>query len=411
MSKKNVIVGQSGGPTSVINSSLYGVVTGFLGSEKIDKIYGMVNGIEGFLAGKTTALSDLSKEELEILQTTPASYLKSCRFKLPEVLNDPVYPTLLKKFEEMNIGYFFYIGGNDSMDTVSKLSRYGEKVGTDILFMGVPKTIDNDLIVTDHTPGYGSAAKYVATTVRECALDAGVYAAPCVTVVEIMGRHAGWLTAASVLARKFEGDAPHLIYLPEIAFDLDQCLADVKKCLEKTNNVVVCISEGIADKDGKFICEYAGGGDGAVDSFGHKKLTGSGKYLSEVIGEKLGVKVRSLEFSIIQRCGASLASATDIEEAAMAGSVAAKAALDGKSGMMVAFIREPGDEYKITYQLTDVNEVCNKEKPFPAEWITDNGTNIGDGYVKYALPLIQGASPVKLVNGLPAFLDLATALK
>ena len=411
MSKKNVIVGQSGGPTSVINSSLYGVVTGFLGSEKIDKIYGMVNGIEGFLAGKTTVLSDLTEEELEILQTTPASYLKSCRFKLPEDLNDPVYPTLLKKFEEMNIGYFFYIGGNDSMDTVSKLSRYGEKVGTDILFMGVPKTIDNDLIVTDHTPGYGSAAKYVATTVRECALDAGVYAAPSVTVVEIMGRHAGWLTASSVLARKFEGDAPHLIYLPEVAFDLEQCLADVKKCLEKTNSVVVCISEGIADKDGKFICEYAGGGDGAVDSFGHKKLTGSGKYLSEVIGEKLGVKVRSLEFSIIQRCGASLASATDIKEAAMAGSVAAKAALEGKSGMMVAFIREPGDEYKITYQLTDVNEVCNKEKPFPAEWITDNGTNIGEGYVKYALPLIQGASPVKLVNGLPAFLDLATALK
>ncbi len=406
MSKKNVIVGQSGGPTSVINSSLYGVVTGFLGSEKIDKIYGMVNGIEGFLAGKTTVLSDLTREELEILQTTPASYLKSCRFKLPEDLNDEVYPTLLKKFEEMNIGYFFYIGGNDSMDTVSKLSRYGAKVGSDIIFMGVPKTIDNDLIVTDHTPGYGSAAKYVATTVRECALDAGVYAAPCVTVVEIMGRHAGWLTAASVLARKFEGDAPNLIYLPEIAFDLDQCLADVKKCLEKTNNVVVCISEGIADKDGKFLCEYAGAA-GAVDSFGHKKLTGSGKYLSEVINEKLGVKVRSLEFSIIQRCGASLASATDIEEAAMAGSVAAKAALEGKTGMMVAFIREPGDEYKITYQLTDVNEVCNKEKPFPAEWITDNGTNIGEGYIKYALPLIQGASPVKLVNGLPAFLDLA----
>ena len=410
MSKKNVIVGQSGGPTSVINSSLYGVVTGFLGSDKIDKIYGMVNGIEGFLAGKTTVLSDLTKEELEILQTTPASYLKSCRFKLPEDLNDPVYPTLLKKFEEMNIGYFFYIGGNDSMDTVSKLSRYGAKVGTDIIFMGVPKTIDNDLIVTDHTPGYGRAAKYVATTVRECALDAGVYAAPCVTVIEIMGRHAGWLTAASVLARKFEGDAPNLIYLPEVAFDLDQCLADVKKCLEKTNNVVVCISEGIADKDGKFICEYAGGADGAVDSFGHKKLTGSGKYLSEVINEKLGVKVRSLEFSIIQRCAASLASATDIEEAAKAGSVAAEAALEGKSGMMVAFIREPGDEYKITYQLTDVNEVCNKEKPFPAEWITDNGTNIGEGYIKYALPLIQGASPVKLVNGLPAFLDLATKL-
>ena len=409
MSKKNVIVGQSGGPTSVINSSLYGVVTGFLGSEKIDKIYGMVNGIEGFLAGKTTVLSDLTKEELEILKTTPASYLKSCRFKLPEDLNDPVYPTLLKKFEEMNIGYFFYIGGHDSMDTVSKLSRYGQKVGTDIIFMGVPKTIDNDLIITDHTPGYGSAAKYVATTVRECALDAGVYAAPCVTVIEIMGRHAGWLTAASVLARKFEGDAPNLIYLPEVAFDLEQCLKDVKKCLEKTNNVIVCVSEGIADKDGKFLCEYAGA-SGAVDSFGHKKLTGSGKYLSEVIGEKLGVKVRSLEFGIIQRCGASLASATDIEEASMAGSVAAKAALEGKTGMMVAFIREPGDEYKITYQLTDVNEVCNKEKPFPAEWITDNGTNIGEGYIKYALPLIQGASPVKLVNGLPAFLDLAQKL-
>ena len=409
MSKKNVVVGQSGGPTSVINASLYGVVTGFLGSEKIDKIYGMVNGIQGFLAGKTTILSDLSADELEILKTTPASYLKSCRFKLPEDLDDPVYPQLISRFEEMNIGYFFYIGGNDSMDTVSKLSRYGQKIGSDIIFMGVPKTIDNDLIVTDHTPGYGSAAKYVATTVRECALDAGVYAAPCVTVIEIMGRHAGWLTAASVLARKFEGDAPQLIYLPEIAFDIDQCVEDVKKALEKTNNVVVCVSEGIADSNGTFICEYAGGGDGAVDSFGHKKLTGSGKYLSEYIGAKCGVKVRSIEFGIIQRCGASLASATDITEASMAGSEAAKAALEGKTGMMVAFIREPGDEYKITYQLTDVNEVCNKEKPFPAEWITDNGTNIGEGYIKYATPLIQGASPVKLVDGLPAFLDLATA--
>lgn len=409
MSKKNVIVGQSGGPTSVINSSLYGVVTGFLGSEKIDKIYGMVNGIEGFLKGKTTVLSDLTSEELEILQTTPASYLKSCRFKLPNDLSDPVYPELMKKFEEMNIGYFFYIGGNDSMDTVSKLSRYGASIGSDIIFMGVPKTIDNDLIVTDHCPGYGSAAKYVATTVRECALDAGVYAAPCVTVIEIMGRHAGWLTAAAVLARKFENDAPQLIYLPEVAFDLEKCLEDVKKALTKTNNVVVAISEGIADKNGTFICEY-GGADGAVDSFGHKKLTGSGKYLSDYIGAKLGVKVRSIEFGIIQRCGASLASATDIEEAAKAGSIAAKAALDGKTGMMVAFIREPGEEYKISYQLTDVNEVCNQEKKFPAEWITDNGTNIGQGYIDYAMPLIQGASPVKLVNGLPAFLDLATKL-
>lgn len=406
MNKKNVIVGQSGGPTSAINSSLYGVVTGFLGSEQIDKIYGMVNGIEGFLAGKTTVLSDLTKEEMEILKTTPASYLKSCRFKLPEDLNDEVYPTLLKKFEEMNIGYFFYIGGNDSMDTVSKLSRYGEKVGSDMIFMGVPKTIDNDLIVTDHTPGYGSAAKYVATVIRQSAMDAGVYAAPCVTVVEVMGRHAGWLAASSVLARKFEGDAPQLIYLPEVAFDLDKCLEDVKKCLGKTNNVIVCVSEGIADKNGTFICEYAGASD-KVDSFGHKTLVGSGRYLSEVIGEKLGVRTRALELGIAQRAGATLASATDIEEAAMAGSIAAEAALKGKSGMMVAFIRESGEDYKITYQLTDVNEVCNKEKKFPAEWITDNGTNIGEGYIKYALPLIQGTAPVKMKDGLPVFLDLA----
>ncbi len=411
MSKKNVVVGQSGGPTSAINSSLYGVVTGFLGSEKIDKIYGMVNGIQGFLEGKTTVLSDLTTEELEILQVTPASYLKSCRFKLPNDLNDPVYPQIVDRLHEMNIGYFFYIGGNDSMDTVSKMSRYCEAHGIDdIICMGVPKTIDNDLIVTDHTPGYGSAAKYVATTVRECALDAGVYAAPCVTVVEIMGRDAGWLTAASVMARKFEGDAPQLIYLPEIAFDIDKCLEDVKAALTKTNNVVVCVSEGIHTADGKFIFELGQDGEGAVDSFGHKKLSGSGKYLSEVINEKLGVKVRSLEFGIIQRCGESLASATDIKEAAMAGSEAAKAALEGKTGMMVAFIREPGDEYKISYQLTDVNEVCNQVKDFPMEWVV-NGNDIGQGYIDYALPLIQGASPVKLVNGLPAFLDLATKLK
>ena len=271
--KKNAIVGQSGGPTAVINASLYGVVYEALNREDvIGTIYGMINGIEGFLNENMMDMKPLEVNgELELIKTTPGSYLGSCRYKLPEDLTDAVYPQLFEKFEKYNIGYFFYIGGNDSMDTVSKLSRYAETVNSEIRFIGIPKTIDNDLVLTDHTPGFGSAAKYVASTVREIAIDASVYDnKKSVTIVEIMGRHAGWLAAASVLARKFEGDNPVLIYLPEVAFDQEQFLADVQKAFEHTSNLVVCISEGINDGNGKFVCELAS--DVGVDTF--RKISG-----------------------------------------------------------------------------------------------------------------------------------------
>ena len=298
----NLLVGQSGGPTAVINGSLYGVVSEGLANPAIGKVIGMVNGIEGFLAGRTMEMAPLAENgELERIRTTPGSFLGSCRYKLPEDLSDPVYPELFKKFEEFEIGYFFYIGGNDSMDTVSKLSRYAASVGNKIRIIGVPKTIDNDLVETDHTPGFGSAAKYVASTVREIAIDASVYDnKQSVTIVEIMGRHAGWLTAASVLARKFEGDNPVLIYLPEVAFDTDAFIEKVKEKLQTTSNLVVCISEGINDGNGTFVCELAS--DVGVDNFGHKMLTGSGKYLENLVKEKLGVKVRSVELNVCQRC-------------------------------------------------------------------------------------------------------------
>ena len=273
----NLLVGQSGGPTAVINGSLYGVVSEGLANPEIDNVIGMVNGIEGFLANHTMDMAPLKENgELERIRTTPGSYLGSCRYKLPEDLSDPVYPELFQKFTEKEISYFFYIGGNDSMDTVSKLSRYAATVGSDIRIIGVPKTIDNDLVLTDHTPGYGSAAKYVASTVREIAIDASVYDnKPSVTIVEIMGRHAGWLTAASVLARKFKGDNPVLIYLPEVAFSPDAFIEKVKEKLTKTSNLVVCISEGINDGNGTFVCELAS--DVGTDTFGHKMLNGSEK--------------------------------------------------------------------------------------------------------------------------------------
>ncbi|MBQ4309286.1 MAG: 6-phosphofructokinase [Lachnospiraceae bacterium] len=405
MSKKNILVGQSGGPTSVINASLYGVVSaGMAHADRVDKVIGMVNGIEGFLQGKTTVLSDVPADELKLLQTTPAAYLGSCRYKLPEDLDDPVFPELFAKFEEMNIGYFFYCGGNDSMDTVSKLSRYGAKIGSEIRCMGVPKTIDNDLIITDHCPGYGSAAKYVATTIRQVALDAVVYDKKFVTIIEVMGRHAGWLTASAVLARKFEGDNPKLIYMPETDFTMEQFFADLDRCMAQEKSVVVAVSEGIHDKDGTFICEYARQ-DVAVDNFGHKQLTGTAAYLADAVSAHYpGIKVRGIELSLTQRCGVTNGSATDMEEATQVGSLAVEEAMKGETGKMIAFIREPGSEYKITYQPVDVNEVCNEEKPFPAEWINAEGNDILQGYIDYALPLIQGNTPVVYEDGLPKFI-------
>lgn len=402
--KHNILVGQSGGPTAVINGSLYGVVKKGLETPQIDNIYGMVNGIEGFLNGQMMDMSTLEKNgSLSLLKTTPGAYLGSCRYKLPEDLADPVYPALFARFAEHEIQAVLYIGGNDSMDTVSKLSRYAAGMKSPIRFIGIPKTIDNDLVMTDHTPGFGSAAKYVASTVREIAIDASVYDnKPSVTIVEIMGRHAGWLTASSALARKFEGDNPVLIYLPETAFETERFLSQVREALKTTTNLVVCISEGIHDSNGTFICEYAS--EVGTDTFGHKMLTGSGKYLENLVKEKLGIKVRSVELNVSQRCSSSCLSETDLSEAILAGSYAVERALAGDTGVMITFNRKDDAVYEMIPGTADVNQICNAEKAVPFEWISSEGSDVTEDFVNYARPLIQGHVNVPEDGGLPRFI-------
>ena len=401
--KKNILVGQSGGPTAVINASLCGtIVQGLAHPDEVETIYGMINGIEGFLENRITDLSFLSSRELELLKLTPAAYLGSCRCKLPEDLTDPVYDLLFQKLDSLNIGAFFYIGGNDSMDTVDKLSRCAAMKNSSITFMGIPKTIDNDLPVTDHTPGYGSAARYVASTVREICLDASVYQQPAVTIIELMGRHAGWVTAASALARKFKGDNPLLIYMPEVAFDMEQFFSEAEAALKKNPTLVICVSEGIKDASGKLICEY--GSEAKLDNFGHKMLTGCGKLLENQLKNRFGIKVRSVELNVSQRCSSIMASETDINEAAALGSFAVEKALSGSTGQMAALLRKPSLSYETEYFLTPVETVCNKEKTFPLEWITRNGTDIGTEFTDYALPLIQGTPNRPMENGLPLYL-------
>ena len=402
--KKNIIAGQSGGPTAVINASLYGVIEeGLSRAGEVGTIYGMINGIEGFLSGHFMDLSAaLTPEDRELLKHTPGAYLGSCRHKLPQNMDSPVYPLLFEKLASMDIGALFYIGGNDSMDTVEKLSRYGELCHSSISFIGVPKTIDNDLPVTDHTPGYGSAAKYVASTVREIVLDASVYQQPSITLVELMGRHAGWVTAASVLARKFPEDNPRLIYLPESPFSVEQLFADVERALAQTPSLVICVSEGIKDSSGRFICEYAS--EAQTDTFGHKMLTGCAKILEGYLKNRFGVKVRSVELNVNQRCSGLISSLCDIEEAAEAGRFAVKSALEGASGQMVTLNRQPGPDYHMVPGLTDAAAVCNKEKTFPSEWITPDGCGIRPEFISYALPLIQGEPPRRTKDGLPCYL-------
>lgn len=407
--KKNVIIGQSGGPTAVINASLYGVAYETLSREDMfGNVFGMINGIEGFLNDNIIDMKPLYMSgELELLKTTPGSYLGSCRYKLPEDFHNTVYARLFEKFESYNIRYFFYIGGNDSMDTVSKLSRYADSIQSDIRFIGLPKTIDNDLVLTDHTPGFGSAAKYVASTVREIAIDAAAYDnKKSVTIIEIMGRHAGWLTAASALARKYKDDNPVLIYLPEVAFDQDLFIEKIKTHLQTTPNLVVCISEGIHTQNNTFICEL--GNHVEVDTFGHKMLTGSGKYLENLVRATLGVKVRSIELNVSQRCCSTLLSLTDQEEAIASGSFGVTAALNGETGKMVTFKRRSpisqNSDYMIEYVTEDVNHICNKEKKFPSEWITTDGSDITDAFLSYVTPLIRGNVPIPTdKNGLPDF--------
>ena len=405
----NIAVAQSGGPTCAINASLVGVFKQAVKTPQIDAVFGSLNGIEGIINDQLIDLKLVIKtnEDMELLRQTPSTVLGSCRYKLPDVEEGgETYERILNCLEKHRIEAFFYIGGNDSMDTVSKLSRYAEMVGSDICFLGIPKTIDNDLVNTDHTPGFGSAAKYVASTVREIAVDASVYDnKKSVTIVEIMGRHAGWLTAASALARKFEGDNPVLIYLPEVAFDTERFIQDVSASLEKVSNVIVCISEGINDGKGTFICELAS--EVGVDTFGHKMLTGSGKYLENLIKDRLGVKVRSVEINILQRCAAHMSSITDIGEAFRLGRHAVETALEGKSGVMVTAIRKANEPYSVKMGDTDVKNVAGLVKHVPREWINERGNDVTQDFVDYAYPLILGEPVVKYERGIPDYLDVS----
>lgn len=400
------MVAQSGGPTVAINASLAGVIDGVMRSDMYDTVYGSLNGITGILNNDLTNLSELMQqnpEYLDRLKVTPAMYLGSCRYKLPNYLDDDSsYVFIFKQFETYHIDAFFYIGGNDSMDTVSKLSRYAEKIGSDIRILGEPKTIDNDLVNTDHTPGFGSAARYVASTVREITLDACVYEKKSVTIIEIMGRHAGWLTGAAALARKYVGDNPLLIYLPETDFDVEEFLQKVHAAFEKNCNVVVCVSEGIHDKDGTFICEYDSAA--GTDAFGHKMLAGCGKYLENLVRSRLGVKARSVELNVSQRCSAAMLAGTDQQEGILAGEFGVQAALNGETGKMIAFKRQSDSPYSMKCTLEDVNVICNEEKTVPVEWITEDGSDVTEDFIRYARPLIQGTVNVPVgEDGLPAF--------
>ena len=405
----NLIVGQSGGPTAVINSSLAGVyeTAKNLG---VNKVYGMLYGIEGLLQEKMVDLDDMLGDimSIELLKRTPSSYLGSCRFKLPDPdVDSTPFVKLFTLFDKYDICALFYIGGNDSMDTIAKLSRYGAQVGSSVRFIGVPKTIDNDLFGTDHCPGYASAAKYIATTIMEVNLDAKVYDTPMVCIIEAMGRHAGWLTASAALAA-VNGLGADLIYLPETDFDVDKFVDDVKAvCKRNGNKCIAVVSEGIHDKNGTLICESVGAA-AARDSFGHAQLGGVAAILANVIKEKTGFKTRGIELSLMQRCGAHLASENDVEEAFNAGAFAVKSACEGETDKMVIFKRDTDENgnYVCTNVLMPLELAANTEKKVPAEWIINDGTYVSDEFVKYALPLIQGDAKAPLENGLPRFARL-----
>ena len=403
--KGALMFAQSGGPTSVINASAAGVFIEGLKSPEITAVYGAAHGIRGVLDEQFYDMSKEDMKELELLKYTPSSALGSVRYKLKDAsVDDTDYKRILEVFKKYNVRYFFYNGGNDSMDTCNKISKYLATSGYDCNVIGVPKTIDNDLYGTDHCPGFASAARYIATTIMEINLDAKVYDTPMVCVIECMGRHAGWLTAAAKLA-SVGGLGADLIYLPEVDFDVDKFVEDVKAvCAKNGNKCIAVVSEGIKNKEGTFICELVS--QGARDSFGHAQLGGVAATLANIIKEKTGYKTRGIELSLMQRCGAHLASATDVEETFEAGKAAVRAAVAGETDKMVCYARKEGDKYEIEYKLLPLELAANTEKTVPLEWITDNGTNISDEFVKYALPLIQGEAKAPLENSLPRFAKL-----
>ena len=406
--KGNVIVGQSGGPTAVINSSLAGVYKTALACGA-GKVYGMRYGIEGLLNEKYVDLSEHLKSDLdvEILKHTPASYLGTCRYKLPpHEGNEELYEKIFTILDKLEIEVFTYIGGNDSMDTIKQLSDYAAANGKSQRFMGVPKTIDNDLPITDHTPGFGSAAKYIATSVKEVICDGRGFAnTPMVTIIEIMGRNAGWLTAAAALAKTEDCEGVDLIYLPEVAFDTKEFVEEVREIMKKKSTVFVAISEGIRTADGTYISEMGGGSD-YVDAFGHKQLAGSATYLANLIGSELGCKTRGIEFSTLQRGASHMASLTDINEAFMAGAAAVKAADEGETGKMPVIERVSDYPYRTSTSVYDIHKIANVEKMVPREWINEKGNGVTEDFIRYARPLIQGEFAPIVVDGLPVHLRL-----
>ncbi len=404
----NAVVGQSSGPTAAVHATLAGVIKGALNAKAdgvINTLYGMRNGVEGFLREDLIDLTKIFEDESKIktLIQTPAAALGSCRRKLKDYETDAeTYAKLLEIFKKYNIRYFFYIGGNDSMDTVMKLSRYAANHDYEMRVVGVPKTIDNDLVATDHTPGFGSAAKFVATTMKEVLRDVSVYKMKAVTIVEIMGRDAGWLTASAALTKVSGGISPDLIYLPETSFDPDEFIASIEKIFEDHPAVLVAVSEGIRLADGRYIGE----GKGATDAFGHKSLSGAGKVLEELVKEKLGCKVRSMELSLTQRCAAHILSKTDIDESVAVAEGAVAAATAGRTGVMMTINRISGEKYASEIGCADISTIANEVRGVPREYINEEGNGITVLGLKYLAPLIIGEVDVEYENGLPKHIVL-----
>ena len=408
MMKKNLLVGQSGGPTAAINATLAGVLSQAQISEQIDIVYGAFNGIEGVMQETFVNLTEKipNTDAIHLLRQTPSAALGSCRYKLKDYnVCKEEYQKILDVFRKYNIGYFVYIGGNDSMDTVMKLSQYFKQEGiSDIFIMGAPKTIDNDLMGTDHCPGFGSAAKYIATTCAELVCDTNAYMQKSVTVVEVMGRNAGWLTASSALARLSGGKGPDLIYLCERPFSCEQFLVDVRNKLEKQSSVLIAVSEGIHDENGVYISEQTQSGQ--VDNFGHKYIAGAARSLEEMIRNEIGCKVRSIELNLMQRAAGHIASQTDLEESYMLGSKAVTAMLEGKTGEMSAIRRLPTNDYKIETFSIPIEQIANHEKKIPLSWINEAGNDVTPELMNYLTPLIQGEVNVRYQNGIPMHITL-----
>ena len=409
---KNIIVGQSGGPTAVINSSLLGVFK-TAKDRGADTVYGMVHGIKGLLDGDIVDLSQRIKTELDmdLLKRTPSSFLGSCRYKLPDIKgHEETYEKIFKILKELDICAFFYIGGNDSMDTIMRLTDYGNKIKSPVRFIGVPKTIDNDLAITDHTPGFGSAAKYIAATTKEIIRDGLVYDYPVVSVIEVMGRNAGWLTAATALAKGEDCEGVDEIYLPERVFDVDKFVERMGERLKENRSIVVAVSEGVKVADGRYVCELSDHVD-YVDAFGHKQLAGTARFLAGKVAEKYGVKTRAIELSSLQRCAAHIQARIDVTEAFNCGGAAVKAAFEGKTGLVITLNRISDDPYMCIAEEADVHKIANVEKKVPSEWITEDGTYVKSELVHYIMPLIQAEITPLWVNGLPRHVRLHYAPK